>query len=133
MSRQEDGGGLPTQDYEGIGEVFEVKVDGRGVWCAWIPAFYFPIEPTNREVIREIKRRNFHLPTREIAQATFDLKQEEMDRNPSVAIESKGQIDGNGVQVFRCICEYRNGRHYNLYGPNAKWRRNYRFLVVVSQ
>ncbi|MFH1781091.1 MAG: hypothetical protein ABH835_00515 [Patescibacteria group bacterium] len=123
----------PQPDLDGLSEVFEVKVRGRTVKCAWIPRNYFSSDPTNQEVMDETSRRHLRCPSREIAVAAFDLKKREMAANPSVAIDGLVQTGADGNQIVGCVNERAIGRDLDLDGLQGYWYRSYRFLVVVSE
>lgn len=99
----------------------------------WIPSNYFDHNPSNEEIMREIKYRNCSRPDRAISETVLDTIENELIKNSSAAICGIVQINTNDHPVVGCVDMDENGRSLNLYRLCSRWNRFDQFLVVVSE
>jgi hypothetical protein len=112
---------------------FPVKPGEREVKVALFPANYFDHDPSNEEIMAEIKRRNLNDPDRAVTETILDERKDELAESPIVGVCGVVQSDTNGNSIVGYVNENANGRNLNLNNLQNRWNRNYRIAAVVSE
>lgn len=112
---------------------FPVKPGERTVTVALFPANYFAGNPSNEEILAEIKRRNLHDPDRAVTETILDERKAELADSPIVGVCGVVQSDTDGYSLVGYVHEYADGRHLRLFDLRGRWDRDCRIAAVVSE
>lgn len=112
---------------------FPIRPGKRMVKVALFPTNYFAGNPSNEEILAEIKRRNLRDPDRAITETLLDAKKGELADSPIVGVCGVVQSDAGGGSVVGCVSEDADGRDLHLNDLRSRWYRDCRIAAVVSE
>lgn len=112
---------------------FPVKPGKRMVKVAIFPSNYFGHDPSNEEILAEIKRRNLSDPDRAVTETILDERKAELADSPIVGVCGVVRSGAGGGSVAGVVSGGSRGRDLDLLGLQDGWGRGVRIAAVVSE